>query len=268
MPVNTKLSSVEYWDSVLAAAKLPRINNASTYLYKVTMEYVDPFLKNKEYKTFCEVGCGSSGWLPYFARKYGFLVSGIDYSEIGCKLAEENLRLFNIEYGDIYCKDLFDKDCTNGNSYDVIFSYGVIEHFEKPYDVIEKFKIFLNPGGIIITLVPNLNGFMGSMFRYFVRENYEIHKVITKEELKDYHERNQLSNLKTDYAGTFSLGVLPWIRSKRWLLKEHTFQGKTTLLFIKIIDKVITSIFRLLQLNKPTKTFSPYVISICQYKQD
>ncbi len=126
-----KLSSQEYWDQVLEKAKLPRVNTSRSYHYKVTMDFISTYLRDHEYTSFFEVGCGSSGWLPYFAQTYGFTVSGIDYSPVGCKLAVENLRILDIPYGEIICKDIFEKDCTDGKKYDIVFSYGVIEHFEK-----------------------------------------------------------------------------------------------------------------------------------------
>jgi len=72
------------------------------------MNFIDDIIKSSDYKTFIEIGCGSSGWLPYFAKKYGLLVSGLDYSEVGCRLAEENLKMQNIQYGEIICKDIFE----------------------------------------------------------------------------------------------------------------------------------------------------------------
>src|SRR5689334_3068852 len=101
-----KLSTQLYWNEVLADAQLPRVNNPEVYRYKVTMDFIDEHLKNRGYKNLLEVGCGSSGWLPYFAKKYNLEVSGIDYSEIGCKLAEENLKMLDIKYEKIICKDI------------------------------------------------------------------------------------------------------------------------------------------------------------------
>ncbi len=110
LKTDEKLSSQAYWDQVLEDARLPRVNTPRAYHYRVTMEFIDKYIREKNYSSFFEVGCGSSGWLPYFAQQYGLKVSGIDYSAVGCKLAEENLRLLNIGYGEIICKDLFEKD--------------------------------------------------------------------------------------------------------------------------------------------------------------
>jgi len=259
-----KLSSQEYWDQVLEEAKLPRINTRGSYHYRVTMDFIDSCLRNKTYNTLFEVGCGSSGWLPYFAQEYGYKVSGIDYSVVGCKLAEENLKILGIPYGEIICKDIFDDNCTDGKKYDIVFSYGVIEHFDKPEDIIRIFSSFLNPGGLMITLVPNLNGSMGWLSRMFIPDIYKMHRVISKEDLENYHLKNELRSRKTDYAGTFTLAVLPLVRSSHWLLRKNSIQGRISLFLFDGFDKLISKSFKWFGINSPTKSFSPYIISIAE----
>ncbi|HVU99202.1 MAG TPA: class I SAM-dependent methyltransferase [Puia sp.] len=267
LKTDEKLSSQLYWDQVLEKAQLPRVNTPASYHYSVTMSYVDAEIRRKKYSTFFEVGCGSSGWLPYFAHTYGLTVSGIDYSEVGCRLAEENLRILNIPHDEIICKDLFEKNCTGGRTYDIVFSYGVIEHFDHPEDIIRIFSSFLNPGGLMITLVPNLNGLMGRMSRRYIPDIYKIHKVMTREQLRQFHEVNSLKTLKAGYAGTFTLAVMPLVHSKHWLLRQDTRLGRTGMALFSLIDKVCSKLFRLFRINLPSKAFSPYIICVAEKGQ-
>jgi 2-polyprenyl-3-methyl-5-hydroxy-6-metoxy-1,4-benzoquinol methylase len=257
-----KLSPKEYWDMVLKNAHLPRCNRRKTYNYRVTMDFIDRSIRDGYYKTFMEVGCGSSGWLPYFAKKYDLLVSGLDYSEIGCRLAEENLKMQNIQYDEIICKDIFETNCTSGKKYDIVFSYGVIEHFENTEEVIRILKSMVNPNGILITLVPNLNGLGKWIRKIFTRKIYDMHKIFTKQSLLTYCCGDECLNLKTGYAGNFTFAALPLIRSKMWFLRENTFIGKITLKLIYTTDRIITLAYMLFRINIPTKWFSPYIISI------
>ena len=39
-----------------------------------------------------EMGAGASQWLPYLHARFGFAVTGLDYSEIGCERARERAR--------------------------------------------------------------------------------------------------------------------------------------------------------------------------------
>jgi 2-polyprenyl-3-methyl-5-hydroxy-6-metoxy-1,4-benzoquinol methylase len=259
-----KLSTQGYWDDVLAAAQLPRVNTPAAYHHRVTMDFIDACLKGQPYSSFFEVGCGSSGWLPYFAQTYGYKVSGIDYSEVGCKLAEENLKLLSIPYGDIICRDIFEPDCTAGKKYDVVFSYGVIEHFDDPENIVRIFSSFLNEGGLMITLVPNLNGMMGALSRYFVKDIYKMHRVITARQLKNFHTNNGLQVVRAGYAGTFTLSVLPLTKSNRWLYKKGSFQRKITSFVLNTLNKVLTKFFTIFRINLPSQTFSPYAICIAK----
>lgn len=253
-----KLSSEEYWDSVLSGAKLPRVNRHKHYY--ITMEFLDSVLSTEGKKTFMEVGAGSSGWLPYFAQKYGYIVSGLDYSDVGCKLARENLRILNLKYDEILCLDLF--DWKGDKKYDIIFSYGVIEHFEEPEVVIRIFREHLNNDGVIITLIPNLCGLMGALSKLFVPEIYKIHKVISLEELTELHLKNGFNDIKTNYAGMFLLSVIPWERSEHFLFKAGSLQRSLNLFLIKLFNKLITMIDRFLGLQVRSRYFSPYIISI------
>jgi 2-polyprenyl-6-hydroxyphenyl methylase/3-demethylubiquinone-9 3-methyltransferase len=258
-----KLSNKEYWDDVLASQKLPRVNTRKNYNYKVTMDFMHDSLKDPGYKTLFEVGCGSSGWLPYFAQRYGFVVSGIDYSEVGCKIARKNLEMLNIKNDGIICQDIFNPNCTNGQSYDVIFSYGVVEHFEKPAEIVKIFRSFTNPGGAIITLVPNLTGLNGWLTRYFMKDVYEMHRVINREQLQQYHTENGLTNVNTNYVGTFSLGVIPWPTSNRGVLKQGSVFRRFALKAIFGFNFVMTSILKILP-DMPSRYLSPYIICIAK----
>ena len=261
----TRLSSQVYWDEVLANAKLPRINTPKAYHYNVTMRHIDKYMRSPDYKTLLEIGCGSSGWLPYFALTYGLKVSGLDYSEIGCKLAEENLKLQKIDYDEIICEDLLASHCTNGKKYDIIFSYGVIEHFDDPGKIVTIFSSLLNSGGIIITLVPNLNGFMRWISKRFVPDIFKMHKVISAADMRRYHSVNGLSCISSKYVGTFTLDVVPLAKSNHVLIGK-TGVGKFNRSLINLANKIITKAIRVLRINLPSKTFSPYIIAIAKNK--
>lgn len=255
-----RLSSKAYWDSVLSGAALPRIHTARTYNYRVVMHFVDEILRYENKKTFLEIGCGSSGWLPYFAQTYGYTVSGLDYSEVGCRIAEENLRMQGIPYGEIHCQDLF--HWQSDKKYDVIFSYGVVEHFDRPEAAIRIAADHLSPGGLLITLVPNLQGFMGFLGRRIVPEIYRMHKVISREALIRDHEACGLTKVKADYAGTFAIGVIPWSRSSSWLLRPTSPWRRFSLKGIAILDRVLTVVLKSLGREFPSRIASPYIIAI------
>jgi SAM-dependent methyltransferase len=228
------------------------------------MKFADKVLSQYKFSTFFEVGCGSSGWLPYFARHYGYKVSGLDYSEIGCQLAKKNLEILNIDYDVILCKDFFLPDPTEGKKFDVVFSYGVIEHFSNPKEIAGIFKNFLNEGGVMITLVPNFKGLIGKLTKRFIPDVYDIHNQISDSQLVDFHKDNSMKVLKHGYAGIFAFGVMPLIKSNHWLFRKETTRRKIFLGLINFADKIMSRIFRILPFDVPSQYFSPYVICIAR----
>jgi 2-polyprenyl-3-methyl-5-hydroxy-6-metoxy-1,4-benzoquinol methylase len=256
-----KLSKKEYWDENLEKAKLPRVNSASEYHLKATMDFIDGPLSAAKKSTLLEIGCGSSGWLPYFRRRYGYAVSGLDYSEIGCRLAEENLRLLGLPCEGIICKDILEWD--SAQQYGVIFSYGVIEHFNDPQKVIDICAGHLEEAGVLVTLVPNLLGLPGFLARTVVPEIYRMHKVITADELNALHARAGLEPVKTGYAGVFSLAPIPWALSGLAPFKEGTLRRRVCLGLINLANKLLSFFFSLLP-APASALFSPYLISIAK----
>ncbi len=261
-----RLSTQEYWDEVLRNARLPRVNSPQSYLYKVTMDFVHKHISGGNYSSFLEVGCGSSGWLPYFAKRYGLSISGIDYSEIGCQLAEKNLQMLNIPYEDIFCRDLFAPNATEGKKYDIVFSYGVIEHFDQPENVVKILSGFTNDNGLIITLVPNLTGLAGLMTKRYMPDVYAIHNVFDASMLRKIHDENKLEILANGYAGMFSIGVMPLHKANKGILKKASIGRSVSMFILKSYDKIATTLFKLLPIRISSRFLSPYVICVARKK--
>lgn len=256
------LSEKEYWDEVLTKAELPRLNSPKNYSYRVTMDYIHTVLKGSEGKSLLEIGCGSSGWMPYFQKTYKLKVSGLDYSKVGCNVAVENLRMQGIPFSEIYCKDFLEENFSLPQKFDFIFSYGVVEHFNDTTQIIAIFKKLLTPGGVLITLVPNLNGFNGFITRNFMPDIYELHTVITNKQLKSYHTNNKLRIEKSNYVGTFSVAVFPFANSKNWFFKTGTKRRIKLLSLLSLLDQIFSKFFSLFKINLPTRWFAPYIICI------
>jgi SAM-dependent methyltransferase len=124
---------------------------------------------------FLEVGCASGKWLVYFSRVFGYQVTGCDYSEPGCQSARAALEAAGIA-GSVLQQDLF----ALSGQYDVIFSGGLIEHFDRPDTVLAKLVSLLPPsGGTLITMVPNLGGLSGLYHHVLKPETFNTHRLVT-----------------------------------------------------------------------------------------
>ena len=251
---HNNLAESFYWDELWSSSVHSSINLRSYYHYrldKLFRKFIHPNSK------VLEIGCGGSQWLPYLAKQYRAEVWGIDYSKTGVEVAIQNLKSQSVN-GKIILGDLF-KDRSLPNKYfDVVWSYGFIEHFNDPIKVIAKAYQLLNSGGIVVTLVPNLQGFIGWLHRIVDDDVYRKHVVITPEVLDKLHMDIGLEPAnRASYFGIFSIGVVNFNKVRKSF--PNTIDG----LFwssIQIGQQLVCLPFRLLGIESESRLFSPYII--------
>ena len=117
-----------------------------------------PFIKrelkglNKNAKVL-EAGCGFGQWVFWMVEQ-GYQAVGIDLSPKAIRTAKDYIRknkIKNCEFieGDVRRMPIED------NYFDIIYSFGLIEHFHKPEIILNEFKRVLKPGGKIFLSMPN-----------------------------------------------------------------------------------------------------------------
>lgn len=134
-----------------------------------------------------EIGCGGSQWLPYFRRTFGFEISGIDYSTSGIRLLQLILDKARLS-ADVVHGDLFSPPPEMIERFDVVTSFGVVEHFERTADAVAACARYLRPGGIMITEVPTMRGPYGLVYRLFRPSIYRQHVPQSRQALAEAHE--------------------------------------------------------------------------------
>ncbi len=139
-------------------------------------------------KKLLELGCGGSAFLPYFSREFGLQVDGMDYSERGCELARLMCQVNGVNT-QIVCSDFFHAPPEMLGAYDVVASFGVVEHFTDTEKTLAQFAKFLRPGGLMITTVPNLDGLVGLAQRALASDIFGKHVVIHLREARRHNER-------------------------------------------------------------------------------
>ncbi len=101
-----------------------------------------------------EVGCAPAKWLGFYAERFGAYVEGIEYSEKGAKLSQDNLDMLGVQ-GRIVHDDFF---TTDPQIYDLVVSLGFIEHFEDLDSAFARHLDFVAPEGRLLIGVPNFRG--------------------------------------------------------------------------------------------------------------
>ncbi|OIO05270.1 MAG: hypothetical protein AUJ49_01605 [Desulfovibrionaceae bacterium CG1_02_65_16] len=154
-----------------------------------------------------EAGCGGSAWLPVFAQRHGCAVIGVDYSARGCALARATLEQAGAP-GRVIQADLFDPPAELAGCADVVFSQGLAEHFSPTSALTARLAWLLKPGGLALTIVPNMRGLTGLAQRLADRQIFNLHVPLNPMELARAHAEAGLTPLEHGWLGTLNLGVV------------------------------------------------------------
>jgi 2-polyprenyl-3-methyl-5-hydroxy-6-metoxy-1,4-benzoquinol methylase len=96
-----------------------------------------------------DYGCGP-GYFLAECREAGFEPTGIEFSEIAARYAEERLGVRVLGDPDSALDELPDEH------YHLVTAWAVIEHTRRPRDVLSKLLAKLAPGGVFCMTLPNL----------------------------------------------------------------------------------------------------------------
>ena len=220
----TKLSAKQFWDNSYGGqAGNKSYPNPLLHRFHFGLDRIfRKYLPKKEGLHLIEMGCGGSIWLPYFAKEFGYKVSGIDYSEKGCVQARGILEMASCR-GEVHCLDFLDLNLQFYHRYDALLSLGVIEHFDKPVEVIGAFTMCLNKDGVIITLVPNSTGALGVIQKIVAPAAHDkMHKRFNLGRMIKYHEANGLTIV---YAGYF-IGDFVIINLSEFSMRTRKLMGR------------------------------------------
>ena len=262
-PATEELTNTAYWEGVWKG-KDARLGADLGWVKRQYSWFAWDYLLRarlpvKNGRRFLEVGCAGGKWLIYFHKTFGHSVTGCDYSETGCAMARRNLESAGIN-GTVLQQDFL----TLKGNYDVIYSHGLIEHFNDSKSVLEKFASLLNPShGTLISLVPNLTGLSGLYHRLLKPETFETHRVITLEELRSWYEEIGLKKIEVGAFGSFVPSRFP--RDK--LRKNHPyfyryFWGGFLRPLTWAANQLCIRLFNRFGVRIESPRFSPYLYAI------
>ncbi len=262
-----------YWNQTWDAHPLPDVwdVDSTRLLNHVEREFFFWIAKELESRGsvgpdvhLVEVGCARSQALPVFAKRLGLAVAGIDYSAIGCAQTTKMLELEGVN-GEIYCFDIFALPESLKHRFDIVVSFGLIEHFSNTNEIVSALAALLKPGGLIFTNIPNMRGVTGFVQKLLNKKIYDIHMPLTPDQVRSAHEAAGLRVLEADFFLSTNFGVLnigePNWRSLAWWVR------KIVLAILARISMSVWWIERKVGTLPATRLFSPYVNCIAEREQ-
>jgi 2-polyprenyl-3-methyl-5-hydroxy-6-metoxy-1,4-benzoquinol methylase len=153
------------------------------WLFQLTEVLLRPRVQDKADLKGLEIGSAPGRISLELWRRLGLVPYGLEYTEAGVRAQQALYRKFGLPGEWVMPGDLFDDAwrARHAESFDVVASFGFIEHFGDPRDVVAKHLELLRPGGLLVVTVPNLNEstVYGRLVRRFNPAVYALHNTAT-----------------------------------------------------------------------------------------
>ncbi len=200
-----------------------------------------------------EVGCYPGTFSAFMAKKYDYRINGIDFipsyrERIIPELLHEGVRVGELVEGDFL-------EYQPTSQYDLVCSFGFIEHFTDTEEIITKHINLVKKGGILILTCPNFHGANYFLHKYFDAENLKNHNLdaMNLNLWRDILDRHEMQILFHEYYGTFGF----------WGGNEIKARWKRIMAFsIHVVFRIANSI-----IDHPSSKFSPYIVSVSRKKE-
>ena len=189
---NERKSTVSYWDENWRRASGFGSDTSAQVRKSYVWQRIDRALATcfgntrHDGQTLIEMGAGASQWLPYLHARFGFAVAGLDYSKVGCERARELLAQTSTP-GEIYEGDMFAAPANLLGNFDVVVSFGLVEHFTDTAAAIAACAACAKPGGMVVTMIPNMSGLHGKLYRVFDKKVFDTHVPLNLADLAKAH---------------------------------------------------------------------------------
>jgi len=204
-------------------------------------------VRENNIKSSIELG-GFPGLYAVFIKKYlGIESCLLDYF-IHKPLFQKLLQANELKEGaiEVLETDLF--QYSPSRVYDLVYSFGLIEHFEDPKPVLKKHIEFLSEKGFLYITLPNFRGVNGWIQKKLDPSNLAIHNLGTMDPvlLKSYLEEMGMEVLESRYIGKFTV----------WLEDEKNKPAFSKILkgLVWYAGKILTRPFAL-----NSRLYSPYI---------
>lgn len=151
----TPLTDKHYWDAPRNAFRPFTVHG--TPFDDVLKRYIP----RGEGRSVVEIGAYPGAFLLTLAREFELRPTAVDFSDHTQDIAE----LF--EHNGCSPPELLNCDFLEltGREFDVVTSFGFVEHFQQPDAVIAKHADMVAPGGYLVISVPYLGGWQGLLRR-------------------------------------------------------------------------------------------------------
>jgi SAM-dependent methyltransferase len=192
------LAEQQFWDNFYQNYEIFIANDNDPVI-----RWMNRYIGDGEGKQCLEFGCFPGRYLAWLGKK-GYVVNGIDLTP----RVEEDLPAFfqkaGIKTGFLKKEDFFEYNSTD--RFDLVCSFGFIEHFPAFKDLILKHAAYVAPGGLLAITTPNFKGWVQhGLHQYLDKANLGIHHIpaMSPEIWADVLRKEGFEIITSGYFGGF-----------------------------------------------------------------
>lgn len=174
-PPNTNLTDKSFWTSYhdsVGNANLSMPSTRSVFnldWQRLMRQHVCPGMK------VLEIGFAPGRQLAWAAKVLQADVAGVDNSPEGMKQARKLFAKFGLS-ADLREEDIFNTSFEKAQ-FDLVYSTGVIEHWDDPADIVKKHVELTRVGGTALLSIPNYTNLYGTIKAHFDPEYTKYHNL-------------------------------------------------------------------------------------------
>jgi len=198
--IDNDLTDPHYWSIRQKGLKKLR----GEYLWDASwaewLPIVVPHLQQYEGQRFLELGCSPGLVSALICSRISLNPEGVDFSP-EADLYMRNLEAVGVVDARLYHSDL--REFTPESPYDVVGSFGLVEHFEDPGEILGHHNRMLRKGGLCIVVIPNFRGFQYAYHYLFDRSDLRQHnkEVMSIEVFRSLARKYKHEVLSLGYSG-------------------------------------------------------------------
>jgi len=238
--LNTNLASQKYWDDAYSDYALEAKVPDDDIVKKWILKNLEPI---KSEKTCFEVGCFPGRYLTVMGD-LGYTLNGLDLTPRVEKEFPEWLKKQGYKTGQFFREDFI--EFKTNNKYDLVCSFGFIEHFVNWEAVLMKHISLVADNGYLVIETPNFSGWLQRFIHWYLdKENYKRHYIPSMNPNKwaSICEKNGFEIVFQGYIGEFQF----------WVDQQPTSYVKK-----KVLNRFIMNYDELRKLKPGKKAYSPF----------
>jgi 2-polyprenyl-3-methyl-5-hydroxy-6-metoxy-1,4-benzoquinol methylase len=202
-----------------------------------------------ENKDLIEIGAIPGNFCVFLNKNFGCHITGLDYGDKS--IFEGTMQQYGINDYNFIKADFLNYE--SDKLYDIVSSYGFIEHFLDTEDILKRHFALIKIGGYLILTVPNFTRLQFLFHFLFDRDNLKNHntgKPMDKKFMEKFMIENGLAIVFSQYSKS----------SKFWITDSGKKWRRPWELFAKLIGKILNTALS----GVASKYTSTYLIIIAQ----